>query len=268
MLNHIKNITLVLLLLTSCMDNSKIVTKEKNGILKNNYRLVWHENFEGEVLDTNKWNIEIREPGWVNNELQAYTNRIENLVIEDNNLIIKTIKEKFKAASYTSGRINTSDKLEWKYGRFEIRAKIPKTKGVWPAIWLLSESIAEEGWPKCGEIDIMEHINNEDIIYGTIHSEEYNHMTDTQIGGNTTIVNLDENFHTFGLEWDENSLVWFIDDKIYHRVNKKDYFKNDWPFDNKYFLILNQAIGGFWPGDPDNNFTSTEFIIDWIKVFQ
>ena len=268
MLNHIKNITLVLLLLNSCMDNSKIITKEKNGILKDNYRLVWHEFFEDEVLDTNQWNIEIRDPGWVNNELQAYTNRSENLVIEENNLIIKTIKERYKSASYTSGRINTSDKLEWKYGRFEIRAKIPKTKGVWPAIWLLSDSIAEEGWPKCGEIDIMEHINNEDIIYGTIHSEEYNHMTDTQIGGNTTIVDLDKKFHTFGLEWDENSLVWFIDDNIYHRVNKKDYFEDDWPFDNKYFLILNQAIGGFWPGDPDNNFTSTEFIVDSIKVFQ
>ena len=176
------------------MDTTKLAVIKKEGILKNDYQLVWEENFLGEVLDTNKWNIEIREPGWVNNELQAYTNRSENLIIENNNLIIKTIKERYKEADYTSGRINTSGKIGWKYGRFEIRARIPKTKGVWPAIWLLSESIAEKGWPKCGEIDIMEHINNEDIIYGTIHSEEYNHMTDTQIGGKVTIENLDKDF--------------------------------------------------------------------------
>ena len=268
MISHIKNITLILILLTSCMDTTKLAAIKKEGILKNDYQLVWQENLSGEVLDTNKWNIEIREPGWVNNELQAYTNRSENLIIENNNLIIKTIKERYKEADYTSGRINTSGKVGWKYGRFEIRARISKTKGVWPAIWLLSESIAEKGWPKCGEIDIMEHINNEDIIYGTIHSEEYNHMTDTQIGGNVTIENLDKDFHTFGLEWDENSLIWFVDDNVYHRVDKKDYFKTNWPFDDKYFLILNQAIGGFWPGDPDDNFKSTDFVIDWIKVFQ
>ena len=93
-------------------------------------------------------------------------------------------------------------------------------------------------------------------------------MTETQIGGNTTIKNLDTQFHTFGLEWSSESLIWFIDDKIYHRVNKEDYFKEDWPFDKSYFLIINQAIGGFWPGEPDKDFKTSNYIIDWIKIYK
>ena len=259
---------LLTLLLTSCVTNSNINSSEKNGILKNDYQLVWSEFFTNEKLDTTKWNIELRDPGWVNNEMQAYTDKKDNIYINNNNLVIQGIKENYGEAKYTSGRINTNGKSSWKYGRFEIRAKIPNQKGVWPAIWLLSETVFTVGWPKCGEIDIMEHINNEDIIYGTIHSEEYNHMTKTQIGGNVTIKNLDSEFHTFGLEWNSESLIWFLDDDVYHRVDKKDYFKKEWPFDSAYFLIINQAIGGFWPGDPDKNFKTTEYIIDWIKIYQ
>ena len=245
-----------------------MINSKKNGLLKSDYELIWSENFSSQKLDTSNWSIEIREPGWVNNELQAYTDKEDNICIKNNNLIIRGIKENYGKAKYTSGRLNTSGKHSWKYGRFEIRAKIPKQKGVWPAIWLLSETIFSEGWPKCGEIDIMEHINNEDIIYGTIHSEEYNHMTETQIGAKTTIKNLDTEFHTFGLEWNSESLIWFIDDKVYHRVDKKNYFTKEWPFDNSYFLIINQAIGGFWPGNPDENYKIAEYIIDWIKIYQ
>ena len=262
------NVTLLALILTSCMVISKNDPDRKKGILKSDYRLAWDEYFTNEELDTSRWNIELRDPGWVNNELQGYTDKKDNIYISSNNLVIKGIKESHGKANYTSGRINTSGKYSWRYGRFEIRAKVPKQKGVWPAIWLLSDTISEDGWPKCGEIDIMEHINTEDTIYGTVHSQEYNHMTNTQIGGNTTVENLDSAFHTFGLEWNSESLVWFIDDSVYHRVNKKDYFEKDWPFDNNYFLIINQAIGGFWPGDPEKNFKTVEYIIDWIKIYQ
>ena len=256
----------ILLFLISCMSYKSNLTN--NGILKSNYQLVWSEFFTDKNIDTNKWNIEIRDPGWVNNELQAYTDKQDNIYIQKNNLVIQGIKENHGKAEYTSGRINTSEKSSWKYGRFEIRAKIPKQQGLWPAIWLLSETIYIDGWPNCGEIDIMEHVNNEDIIYGTIHSKKYNHMTKTQIGGNMIIENLDLRFHTFGLEWNSESLVWFIDNNVYHKIDKKDYFDNNWPFDNNYFLIINQAIGGFWPGDPGSNFRQTQFIIDWIKVYQ
>ena len=240
----------------------------KNGILKNNYNLIWLESFSENKLDTTKWNIERRDPGWVNNELQAYTNRINNIYIDNNNLVIAGIKEKYDKANYTSGRINTNGKFSIKYGRIEVRAKVPQQKGVWPAIWLLSETIFTEGWPKCGEIDIMEHINTDDIIYGTIHTENYNHMKDSQLGGNISIQNLASQFNVFGFEWDSVSLVWFVNDKEYYRLEKKDYFDGIWPFDKSYFLIINQAIGGFWPGDPDDNFKNSKFEIDWIKIYQ
>tara|TARA_S200000501_G_C20849498_1_gene755100 strand:+ start:622 stop:1359 length:738 start_codon:yes stop_codon:yes gene_type:complete len=239
-----------------------------NGILKDNYKIIWHEDFINNSLDTAIWNIEIRKPGWVNNELQAYTKKLENIYIDNNNLIIEAIKEKKRQTEYTSGRLNTSNKFNFKYGRIEVKAKVPKVKGAWPAIWLLSETISEEGWPHCGEIDIMEHINTDDIIYGTIHTKEYNHMNNNQIGGSTTLKYLDSEFNVFGLEWDRNTLVWFINNKEYFRINKNEYFENSWPFDKNYFLIINQAIGGFWPGEPDSTFTKSKFIIDWIKVYQ
>ena len=258
-----KFLIIFLILSNSCMKNLNT-----NGILKDDYNLIWIENFNDENLDTNKWNIEVRESGWVNNELQAYTNRSDNLYIYNKKLVIEGKKELYKDADYTSGRINTSNKFNFKYGRIEVNAKIPKIKGVWPAIWLLSETISEEGWPKCGEIDIMEHINTEDIIYGTIHTEMYNHMNNNQLGGDTTIFNIDNEFNVFGFEWNENSLVWFINDKEYFRVDKKKYFKKNWPFDKKYFIIINQAIGGFWPGMPDSDYKNSKFYIDWIKVYQ
>ena len=240
----------------------------KNGILKNNYKLVWSELFTKPYIDRNKWNIEVREPGWVNNELQAYTDRANNITIQNNQLIINAKKEEYNTAKFTSGRINTFKKISWKYGRFEVRAKIPMEKGSWPAIWLLNDNIESKGWPECGEIDIMEHINTENLIYGTLHTKEYNHMNDNQIGKNVQVNNLGTNFNTYGLEWDSETLIWLINDKPFHKIYKKDYFKKDWPFDSKYFLIINQAIGGFWPGNPEDNFDSTQFIIDWIKIYQ
>jgi beta-glucanase (GH16 family) len=259
-----KQLVLFLLVIVGCHQPNKM----HKGILKNNYTLVWSELFNDDNIDTTKWNIEIKDPGWVNNELQAYTDKKDNLYIDDNNLIIEAIQEDYRQANYTSGRINTYTKLSWKYGRFEIRAIIPKHKGIWPAIWLLSETILTDGWPNCGEIDIMEHINNENIIYGTIHSKEYNHLTETQIGGNVIVNDLDTQFHTYGLEWNSESIIWLIDDKQYYKIDKSEYFKEEWPFDNKFFLIINQAVGGFWPGDPDIHFTKSQFIIDWIKIYQ
>jgi beta-glucanase (GH16 family) len=240
----------------------------KKGIIKDNYKLVWSEQFTQPILDTNKWNIEIRNKGWVNNELQAYTDKRNNIYIENNNLIINGVKEGYNDAQFTSGRINTLNKFSWKYGKFEIKAKVPMIKGSWPAIWLLSNSIEDKGWPDCGEIDIMEHINNEDNIYGTIHTKEYNHTTGSQIGEKVVVPNLSTNFQFFGIEWNSEKIIWLINNKPFHQINKKDYFKNTWPFDEKFFLIINQAIGGSWPGAPDSTFNSTKFIIDWIKIYQ
>jgi len=257
-------VVLFILIIAGCHQTYKM----HNGVLKNNYTLVWSEFFDDNIIDTTKWNIEIRDPGWVNNELQAYTDKKDNIYINKNNLIIQSLKENYRQANYTSGRINTNTKFSFEYGKIEIHAKVPKHKGIWSAIWLLGEDILTEGWPNCGEIDIMEHINNENTIYGTVHSEEYNHLTNTQIGGNIIVDDLDTQFHTYGLEWSSSSIIWLIDNKQYYKIDKNEYFKYDWPFDNNFFLIINQAVGGFWPGDPDINFTKSRFIIDWIKIYQ
>ena len=265
---HFKSI--IFIFLTMLHSNSQ--GKEKNtsvkGLLKKDYTLKWFENFDENQINLNRFNIEIQDAGWVNNELQAYTDNHKNIFIDNSILYIKAIKEKHGSAGYTSGRITTQGKSNWKYGRFEIRAKVPKENGSWPAIWLLSESINEDGWPKCGEIDIMEHINKENIVYGTVHSDQYNHMKENQLGGKIEIENLDKDFHTFGIEWTENSIIWFLDDNIYYQINKGDYLEGEWPYDQEYFLIMNLAVGGFWPGNPDEDFKTVGFEIDWIRVYE
>ena len=175
--------------------NCRNALKFING---NQYKLAWEENFNN-ALDLNFWNIEIRDAGWVNNEMQAYTSSSSNLFIKDNKLFIRALKENYNNAKYTSARITTQKKVNWMYGYFEIRAKFDQMQGTWPAIWLLSESIDKEGWPECGEIDIMEHINTENKVYGSLHSEKYNHMKGNNLGGNNTIGNALDNFKSSDL---------------------------------------------------------------------
>ena len=165
-------------------------------------------------------------------------------------------------------KLTTQQKINWQYGYFEIKAKFDSKKGTWPAIWLLSETIHEDGWPKCGEIDIMEHVNNEKQIHGSLHSDEYNHMKGNNLGNSYSIGNKIEDFNIYGLEWTKDKISWYVNDVLFYSINKKDYFKENWPYDNKYFMILNLAIGGNWPGNPSENFQSSLFIIDWIKVYQ
>ena len=258
-MNYKYNIALLIaLLLLNCYNKMKILNNQK-------YNLVWEENFD-HTLNLSFWNIEIKEPGWVNNELQAYTSDKKNLFIKDSKLHINAIKEKDNY--YTSGRLTTQQKINWQYGYFEIKAKFDSKKGTWPAIWLLSETIHEDGWPKCGEIDIMEHVNNEKQIHGSLHSDEYNHMKGNNLGNSYSIGNKIEDFNIYGLEWTKDKISWYVNDVLFYSINKKDYFKENWPYDNKYFMILNLAIGGNWPGNPSENFQSSLFIIDWIKVYQ
>ena len=240
-----------------------------NGFLKDNYILSFNEDFSSDELDLNTFNIELRDAGWVNNELQTYTDRKENLSVTEGILKIKAIKEEYNKAEFTSSRITTQGKRNWRHGRFEVSAKLPAVQGTWPAIWLLSESISTEPWPKCGEIDIMEHINKDNKVYGTVHTDKYNHMHGNQLGGEIDIASIDKNFNTYGIEWNSSSIVWFVNNQIFYRIDRDAKFEDgEWPFDKKYFLILNMAIGGFWPGDPDENFKEADFLIDWIRVYE
>ncbi len=243
------------------------------------WTLVWNDEFDGDVLDSAKWNFVQGGGGYGNNELQNYTNRPENVRLEDGHLVIEARKENFGGNAYTSGKIQTKNKGDWTYGKFEIRAKLPEGKGMWPAIWMMPTDSAYGGWPASGEIDIMELLGHEpEKAYGTIHyGNPYTHT-----GGNFTLTNgrtFADDYHVFGLEWAPGELKWFVDGQLYLA-------KNDWfsrtngmtadnaypaPFDRDFYLQLNLAVGGNWPGNPDATTdwtTPKQMLVDYVKVYK
>ena len=246
------------------------------------WNLIWNEEFSGQELDNNKWNVLKWRPGWVNNELQAYTNRDTNLYFKDGCLVIRALVEpgyfdedylgNSYNSDYTSGRINTAGKFNKTYGRYDIRAKLPKGRGSWPAIWMLGENISTDGWPYCGEIDIMEHVGYEDdIIHGSIHTETFNHNLNTQKSGSTIVNTATDSFHVYSLEWTPNYLRFLVDNDPYFFVyNDSEGNTSKWPFDNPHYIILNLAVGGDWGGVQGVDATRfpMEMLIDYVKVYE
>jgi beta-glucanase (GH16 family) len=228
------------------------------------YRLVWSDEFNYKGLpDTNKWGNEV---GFIrNNELQYYTRqRIENSVVKDGKLLIIGRKEKFKDANYTSASLVTDKKFSWTYGKVEAMIKLPVGQGIWPAFWMLGQSIHEIGWPKCGEIDIMEHINNETIAHGTLHWHNEKHVQ----SGATIQCDVTK-YHLYTVEWDKDAIKWFLDGTKYHEVEVKDGVNSTEEFHKPHYIILNLAIGGAWPKDPDatSQFPDTMYV-DYVRVYQ
>ena len=246
------------------------------------WNLVWVDEFNESNLDNQKWNKLRWRPGWVNNEEQAYTDRDTNIFIRDGKLVIRALIEPGYVdndytgsqynADFTSGRLNTAGKNSWKYGKFEIKAKLPRGNGSWPAIWMLGENISTDGWPHCGEIDIMEHVGyDEGNIHSSIHTTDYNHMNGTQQSGSTQISTVTESFHLYSLEWDSTYLRFSIDDNPYFFIyNDSDGDVNKWPFDHKHYIILNLAVGGDWGGVQgiDQNAFPMEMEVDFVKVYK
>lgn len=248
----------------------------------NDYHLIWSDDFNGKTLDTTKWNYELHEPGWVNNELQSYVRSSKNIYLDDGNLIIqpiKTVDEKTGKVSYTSGRINTQNKMDFKYGKVEVKAKLPKGQGIWPAIWMMptNESLYG-GWPKCGEIDIVEMLGHEpNKVYQTLHYA--NSSTDVQSQGSKILTTGDfsSDYHIFSVEWNPDSISFFVDGELTKTVNKW-YTGTEGignitypaPFDQEFYVILNVAVGGNWPGNPDEttNFAEAKMFVDYVKVYQ
>jgi len=233
------------------------------------WTLIWQDEFEGSELDPEKWVAEIGGHGWGNNEYQFYTDRPENVRLENGNLVIEARKEFFIRRQYTSGRIKTQGLLSFTYGRVEARMKLPYGQGIWPAFWMLGDNIDEVPWPLSGEIDIMEHVGKEPRrIYGTVHGPGYSGSGG--IGHFTTLPenSLQQEFHTFAIEWDPGEIRWFVDDEQFFKLTSEQ-VNNEWVYDHPFFILINMAVGGYWPGYPDESTVFPQFLtVDYVRVYQ
>lgn len=236
-------------------------------------KLVWSDEFNTPGHpDTTKWNYNIGngDGGWGNNELEYYTSSDSNARIENGNLVIEARKESLGGRNYTSARMLTQGKFDWTYGRFEIRAKLPKGIGTWPAIWMLGSNIPQVGWPTCGEIDIMEHVGkNLNEINWSAHSKMYNWPMGTQKTNKAIIANVTDSFHVYKLDWSKAALNFYVDDALYLTVNSDGKNADYYPFVVPQFLLLNLAIGGNMAGNTiDNSIFPVRMLVDYVRVYQ
>jgi len=236
-------------------------------------KLVWADEFNKNGLpDSSKWGYAQGGGGWGNNELQYYTaERKENAWVENGHLIISARKENYKERKYSSARMITKGKGDWKSGRVEVKARLPKGKGIWPAIWMLPTDWAYGGWPKSGEIDIMEHVGyDQDKVHVTVHTEAYNHSIGTQNGKQKTVAGASTDFHVYRVDWTPYSIRGFIDgEKMYEFLNEGK-GSAEWPFDKRFHLLLNVAFGGNWGGAQgvDPSVLPQKMDVDYVRVYK
>jgi len=235
------------------------------------WTLAWSDEFDGASLDTSKWGYDLGASGWGNYELEYYTSRPENVYLEGGKLVIKAIQESYQGAQYTSGRILTKNKFSQAYGRFEARIKIPFGQGMWPAFWMMGSDSDTVGWPACGEIDIMENIGKEpNIVHGTMHGPGYS------VNGIGAAYSLPagqrfaDDFHVYAIEWEPGVVRWYVDDQLYQTLTRASIPPGtNWVVDHPFYVLLNVAVGGGWPGNPD---ASTQFpqqmVVDYVRVYQ
>ena len=230
---------------------------------KQKRKLVWQEEFKSDKLDESVWNFELGAGGWGNNERQFYTK--DNHKLQGGNLIITAKKEGEK---YTSTRITTKTKKEFKYGRIEARAKLPTGQGIWPAFWMLGSNISEVGWPKSGEIDILEYVGKEPhTVYNTLHTQDSH---GNSVNSKKTIFEtIEQGFHVYAIDWTKEKIDFSVDDKVIYTFNPAEKNENTWPFDQPFFVIVNMAIGGNFGGpEVDDRIFPQEFVVDYVRVYQ
>ena len=245
----------------------------RNDVNTDSY--LWHDEFDGEAIDTSKWTYDIGtgSSGWGNNEKEYYTDRKENAYVKDGVLHIRAQKEDYKGSKYTSARMLSKGKFSFKYGSVEARIALPVGKGIWPAFWMLGENFDTVGWPACGEIDIIETINSENIVYGTNH---WANGSEYATYGNNTGNYRDKKyeldvtqFHMYKLTWDEKYLRTFVDDFMYHEILIEGNTGDTEEFHKPFFFLLNVAVGGNWPGfEIDDTQFPNEMLVDYIRVFE
>lgn len=228
------------------------------------WSLIWCDEFNGNSIDSNNWTHEQGNWGWGNNEWQNYTNSSSNSFVAGGVLNIRAIQESSNGSNYSSARLISNNKFEFQYGKVEARLKVPFGQGIWPAFWMLGENIGSVGWPQSGEIDIMEHINNEAIAHGTVHWNNGGH----QYNGSSANITPNE-FHVYGVIWNENYARFYIDDVPYFQFNFSSSNNSEIIFQRPFYLLLNLAVGGNWPGYPDGStvFPAT-YEIDYVRVYE
>jgi beta-glucanase (GH16 family) len=226
---------------------------------------VWSDEFNGTSLDTSNWSYETGGGGWGNHELQNYTSRPENVRVSGGTLIIEARAESYGGNAYTSARLRSMHKRFWKYGKIEARIQVPSAKGIWPAFWMLGENFDSVGWPRCGEIDIMEHPSGGNLNYASMHWDLNGHQYYTgQISCGAVC---GAAYHTYGLEWTPTELRWYFDGVNFHTGNIT--INDTEEFHNPFFILLNVAVGGDWPGPPDGTTTFPQrMFVDWVRVYQ
>lgn len=258
-------------ILAGCQHTREVGSMPHDG----EWRLVWADEFEGPDIDPEKWEHQVF-PGVAsgNNELQHYTDRPVNSFIRDGRLVIRAIREDYKDHDYTSARLHTRGRFSFLYGRVEGRIRIPSTVGIWPAFWMMPEESVYGIWPRSGEIDIMESVNIADEVYGTIHFGNPTHQhtgNPYRLAPRGEPVRLfSDDFHVYAMEWDPTEIRWYVNGEHYSTMNR-------WtapapypaPFDQEFHLLLNVAVGGNWPGSPDETSVfPQEMEVDWVRVYQ
>jgi len=267
MISITKTLSLILIFLLICLNIGCV----------QEYQLVWSDEFQGDTLDMSKWEYMIGDgtnynlpSGWGNNESQWY--RPENVKIENNNLVIISEKENYSGKNYTSARIRTIKKGDWKYGRLELRIKFPVGRGIWSAIWMLPTDNVYGGWAASGEIDIIEHLGNEiNRVHGTLHyGGSWPENTHTGAPFTLTKDKFTDDFHLFALEWEEGIIKWFVDDSLYQTQTSWYSANGNFPapFDQQFYLLINIAVGGNWPGSPNPSTSFPQKLeVDYVRVY-
>lgn len=234
-----------------------------------NWQLVWSDEFDRPEINPFNWTRETGGSGWGNNEWEYYTNRDTNAFIEDGHLVIQALKEDFNGRNYTSARLKTQNKKYFKYGKIEASLKLPSGQGIWPAFWTMGQSITSVGWPACGEFDIMEMIGGdgrENTTYGTAHWDQGGHAS---YGGSYTLSSgtFSDDYHKFTMVWTEQYIKWYVDDQIHNTIDITLSGLSE--FRENFFILLNLAVGGSWPGYPDSTTVFPKrYEIDYVRVYQ
>ncbi|HEY8934479.1 MAG TPA: carbohydrate-binding protein [Cyclobacteriaceae bacterium] len=229
-----------------------------------NWQLVWSDEFTSGISSDWVFETGTGSGGWGNNELEYY--RQQNATVSNGQLVITAKHESYGGMNYTSARMKTQGKKSWKFGKIEARIAMPSFQGIWPAFWMLGDNIGSVGWPACGELDIMEHINTGGTVYGTAHWSDNNNAYASYGGNTTTTVTA---FHNYSIEWNTSYVRWFVDGVKYHEINIAGGVNGTSEFQNNFFILLNLAVGGNWPGFTiDNNGFPASMYVDYVRVYQ